>query len=534
MRGKQSGLCRSPTHDRHSLPTTRAGGNIEHIVHPQRERAIIMSDADAKPTNAADEASNPPAEDLPAPIERQHEMRLNGATLAYTSTTGMMPLSDDDGTVKAHLFYVAYVRDGLTDPAQRPLTFVFNGGPGSSSAWLHLGAVGPQRVVMQDEGWMPAPPYRLEENAHTWLDATDLVFIDPIGTGYSRALKSEDEQSFWSLSGDLKSVGQFVRRYLTQAGRWASPLYLAGESYGTTRAAGLAGHLIEQGIAFKGVLLISTVLNFQTLRFVTGNDLPYALFLPTYTATAWYHQKLDAELQGRPLRELLHEVEAWAEGEYTLALAQGDRLNPTARAAVVDKLARYTGLEPRLIEGSNLRVNIHRFCKDLLRDQRRSVGRLDSRFIGIEASANGEFPAFDPSYNAILPPYTAMVNDYLRRALGYETDREYRVLSFEVNMKWEWDRGTFPDTSEPLRAALAKNPYMQVFVGMGLYDLATPYFATEYTLNHMDIDAALRGNIVTAEYAAGHMMYLDVTSLAQLKADVAAFYQREASEDVVR
>jgi carboxypeptidase C (cathepsin A) len=420
---------------------------------------------------------------------------------------------------------VAYTLDRPegTPASARPLIFVFNGGPGSASVWLHLGALGPRRVRMQDEGWMPAPPYRLVENAHTWLDLADLVFIDPVGTGFSRASKPELNPQFWSLQGDLDSVGEVNRLYLTRYGRWASPLFLAGESYGTTRAAGLAGHLIDHGIAFNGLILISTTLNFQTLEFEQGNDLPYVLFLPTYTATAWYHKRLADDLQARPLGEVLAEVAAWAETDYTVALAQGDRLPAETRQAVIERLARYTGLEPRYIAGTGLRIQIHRFCKELLRDEKRTVGRLDSRFRGMDALAVTEMPDFDPSMTAITPPYTAMLNDYVRGALGYETDLEYHTLSFKVNAGWTWNQGKYADTSEALRKALARNPFMKVFVGMGFYDLATPYLATLYTLSHMNIDPAVRASVQTAEYEAGHMFYLDVPSLAKLKADVAAF-----------
>lgn len=462
----------------------------------------------------------------PAPVETRHTVAVDGRTLSYTVTTGRLPLTNEEkGEVEAHVFFVAYTLDRPegVPPGVRPLTFVFNGGPGSSSVWLHLGAVGPRRVLMQDEGWMPAPPYRLVDNPHTWLDLTDLVFIDPVGTGFSRAVKPELNKQYWSLRGDLQAVGEFIRLYLTRYGRWASPLFLAGESYGTTRAAGLAGHLVDRGIAFNGIVLISTTLNFQTLEFEQGNDLPYALFLPTYTATAWYHRKLPADLQEKPLRAVLEEVETWAGLEYLIALAKGDRLAESERQAVIRKLARYTGLEPRYIEGTRLRIEIMRFCKELLRDEGRTVGRLDSRFRGLDALAVTERPEFDPSYTAIVPPYTAMLNDYVRRELGYETDLEYQTLSFKVNAEWQWDQGKYADTSEALRSALARNPYMKVFVAAGYYDLATPYMATYYTLSHMNLAPEQRASIQTAEYEAGHMLYLDLKSLARLKTDVAGF-----------
>jgi carboxypeptidase C (cathepsin A) len=311
--------------------------------------------------------------------------------------------------------------------------------------------------------------------------------------------------------------------YLTRHERWASPLFLVGESYGTTRAAGLAGHLVERGIAFNGIVLVSSILNFQTAGFTVGNDLPYSLFLPTYAATAWYHKKLPPELQARPLVEVLDEVEAWAGSEYPVILQDGDRLGAAERRSAIERLSRYTGLEPDYVDRTDLRIEIRRFCKELLRDDRRTVGRLDSRFKGIDRRPTGDRPDFDPSMAAIRPPYTAMLNDYVRRDLEYETDVVYHILGggFE---KWDFgpSRG-FPDTSEALQEAFARNPDMRVFVASGYYDLATPYFATEYTLSHMGLDPAQRQRIATAEYEAGHMMYIDEGELARLKADVAAF-----------
>lgn len=403
--------------------------------------------------------------------------------------------------------------------------FVFNGGPGSASIWLHMGTLGPKRVKMQDEGWMPAPPYTLESNEHTWLDFTDLVFVDPVGTGYSRAAKEELDKKFWNVKGDIESVGEFIRLYLTRYQRWSSPLFLAGESYGTTRVAGLSGHLVEDGIAFNGILLISTAIQLRPIFFEIGDDLPFQLFVPTYAATAWYHKKLDQDLQKRQLRDLLDEVEEWSEGEYTLALMKGDRLSEDERHQVADQLARYTGLEKEYVLGTNLRINIHRFCKELLRSENRSVGRLDSRFKGIEAIAVTEIPEFDPSMLAIKPPYTSMFNDYARTELEIETDLSYEPLSTKVSEKWEWEKGRLPNTAETLRSAVAKNPFMKVFVGQGYYDLATPHFATEYMISHMNIDNEFRKNVTVAYYEAGHMFYLDINSLAQLQKDAASFIE---------
>lgn len=465
-----------------------------------------------------------------APIETKHQIKVSGKTLKYTATTGLMPLKDEKGEHNANIFYTAYTLDGVKENAKRPLSFVFNGGPGSASVWLHLGAVGPKRVKMQDEGWLPQPPYQLEDNPHTWLDESDLVFIDPVGTGYSRAINPDDNKKFWSLQGDLDSVGEFIRLYLTRNSRWASPLFMSGESYGTTRAAGLSGHLINKGIAFNGIILISTVVNFQTLRFVRGNDLPYSLFLPTYTATAWYHKQLPDDLQSQSLEDVLEEVEAWASGDYSVALMQGDSIADDMRQTVIQKLSRYTGLDEKYIDGSRLRIHASRFFKELLREENRIVGRLDSRFKGHAELEITEFPEFDPSYSAILPPYTAMLNQYVRETLGYETDETYEILSFKVNQAWEYDKGIFPDTSDRLRQALERNPFMKVYVGQGYYDLATPHFAAHYSLNHMGIAPELHENISYYFYEAGHMYYLDITQLEKLKSDVSGFMKSALPE----
>lgn len=461
------------------------------------------------------------------PVITKHEIKLAERTIKYTVTTGMMPIKNvQTGETEARMFFMAYTMDGVTDPSKRPLMFSFNGGPGSSSVWLHLGALGPKRVKMQDDGMMPAPPYQLVTNDHTWLDLTDLVFIDPVGTGYSRATRPELAAKFLNLNGDLDSVGEFIRMYLTRHERWASPLFLVGESYGTTRASGLSGLLVERGIAFNGILLISTIMNFQTARFAEGNDLPLVLILPSYTATAWYHKRLPADLQRKPLRQALDEAERWAINEFQVALSKGDKLVGSERQKIVEQMSRYTGLSKSFIENNNLRIELPRFNKELLRDQRRTTGRLDSRFTGIDSRASGDNPEFDPSMAAIRPPYTAAFNDYVRRELGYKTDAVYHILGGGFTSPWSMNaENAYADTSVALRSAFAKNPFMKLFVAYGYYDMATPYFAAEYTIDHLNLDPALKANIKTAYYEAGHMMYIDVKSLAKLKKDVAAFIQ---------
>ncbi len=487
----------------------------------------VASESAAAAHDAAGRAAETPEKPKEEPpVVTRHEMRVGGTVLRYTATTGMMPIRNEAGDLEAEMFFVAYTADRSGVPSSRPLTFSFNGGPGSSSVWLHLGAVGPQRVKMLEEGGMPAPPYELVDNEATWLDLTDLVFIDPVGTGFSRAKTPELGKKFWGVEGDIQSVGEFIRMYLTRYERWGSPLFMVGESYGTTRAAGLSGYLVERGIAFNGILLVSSILNFQTAEFARGNDTPYPLYLPTYTATAWYHGKLDADLQRQPLTTVLAEAERWASTDYAAALARGDHLSPAERAQVADRLARYTGLRGSFVEESDLRVPIQQFCKELLRAEKRTVGRLDSRFEGIDPTATGERPDYDPSMAAIRPPYTAAFNDYVRRALGYRSDRVYYILGGGIG-RWDFTatgaRQGYTNVSGSLRDALTKNPAMRLFVAAGYYDLATPYFATDYTLSHLGLDPSQRARVVTGRYEAGHMMYISARELAHLKKDVDAF-----------
>ena len=464
----------------------------------------------------------------PAPIVRTHELVVAGKRMTYVTTAGMLPIRNDKGQIEANLFFTAYTLAGPEGGPHRPLTFTFNGGPGSASVWLHMGGLAPKRVRMLDDGGMPQPPFTLVDNDSTWLATTDLVFIDPVDTGYSRATSDDFAKKAKDVAGDLESVGEFIRLYLTRYRRWTSPLFLAGESYGTYRSAGLAGYLIERGIAFNGIILISSILNLQTARFAPGNDLPFILFLPTYAATAWHHGKLVDDLQRRDIRTFLDEVEGWAESVYVPALSLGDRLPVQQRAAVLDGLERYTGLSRTYLDLANLRIHIQGFCKELLRSERATVGRLDSRFTGSDRSGVSEHPDFDPSMAAIRPPFTTVINDYIRRELGYESDVEYHILR---GLEWGWGDGAsgYADTSDALRDAFARNPYLHLFVASGYYDLATPYYATLYTVNHMNLDANARGNIVMEEYPVGHMVYLEKNALSKLQRDVADFIDRALS-----
>ncbi|HEX6094744.1 MAG TPA: peptidase S10 [Thermoanaerobaculia bacterium] len=468
------------------------------------------------------------------PVDRisttQHTIRVGSETVKYTARAGTIILKDEEGEPRASIFHVAYTKDGA-DPATRPVIFTFNGGPGSSSVWLHMGAFGPKRVAYKDdEGHAAPPPYKMVDNEETLLDVADLVFLDPVTTGFSRAIPISDAKKFHGFEADVETVGEVIRLWTTRNARWSSPKFLAGESYGTTRAAGLAGWLQNQGFYLNGVMLISSILNFGTARFDSGNDLPYILFLPTYTATAWYHKRLPADLQTGTLERAVAESEAFALGEYTAVLMKGDLATDAERRSVEEKLARFTGLSPRYIESSNLRVEIQRFDKELLRDQRRTVGRLDSRFIGIDRDAAGEEPEKDPSYSAIYGEYTAVMNDWLRRGLKFETDLPYEILTGKVR-PWSYNRyeNRYLDASETLRGAMTQNPDLKVWVANGYYDLATPFAATHYTFARMQIDPELRKNVTMTYYAGGHMMYIDRKAHRKLREDAVAFV-REAVE----
>ena len=500
--------------------------------------AVLVSGLNAqehqRPAPAAPhEAGTPPAPAAaPAapPIEKtsktKHTIQINGQTLAYTATAGTLVLQKDEKPW-ASMFYVAYTRDDAPDTGKRPITFAFNGGPGSSSVWLHLGALGPKRVEMGPDGEQPKPPYHLVDNEDTPLEFTDLVFIDPVTTGFSRAAPGEKDTQFHSFDGDLDSVAEFVRLYLTRFERWGSPKFLAGESYGTTRAAALSERLLDNdGIYLNGITLISSVLNFQTISFGRGNDLPYALFLPSYTAAAWYHKKLPKDLQA-DLEKALGESRRFAGNEYNSALMKGDKLTAAERTSVVREMARLTGLSEHYIELSNLRVTEERFTKELLRDQQKTIGRYDSRLEGEDIDAAGEAPEYDPSYASVQGVYTAMFNAYVRTELKYDSDAPYQVLTDKVR-PWSYDRfqNRYVNVAEMLRQAMTQNPSLKVMIANGYYDLATPFFATEYTVNHIGLAPELSNHINLTYCAAGHMLYTKKSCLDSLHVAMTDFYQK--------
>jgi carboxypeptidase C (cathepsin A) len=487
-----------------------------------------MTDQDK--TAAAEEKPEPPQIEEKS-VSKQYTSSFGGRDVAYTATAATVAVGTADDR-RAAFFFVSYTEDGA-DPATRPIVFAFNGGPGSSTVWLHLGLLGPKRVELDDEGFSVRLPGRLIDNEHSLLDVADVVLVDAVGTGFSTAEPKDKEKDYHHFARDIEAFTEFIVTYLNRYRRWASPKYLAGESYGTTRGAAIAKELFNpHGVELNGIILISVALSFQTIAseketrvFHPGNELPFPLHLPTYAATAWYHGRLSEDHQKRPLRELLDEVEEFALGRYWTALAQGDRLESGERAVVVAKLSEYTGLSETYIERYDLRIHIMRFCKELLRDRRRTVGRLDSRYLGIDRFADGDNLENDPSGDQVMGLFTSTLNHYLRAELGFENDSFYKAMSMKVNEAWDYEdfKGHYVNTSNQLRDVLVRSPRTQVFVANGYYDLATPHLATEYTFSHMGLDESVRKNVRMEYYDAGHMMYVHKPSLERLAAGLREF-----------
>jgi len=458
------------------------------------------------------------------PVITHHSITVHGKTIQYTATVAQMPLKNASGETEAHIFYMAYTVDGTSDAGKRPLTFCFNGGPGSASMWVHMGGMGPRSPRLMPNGSMPPPPYQIMDNQNTWLDFTDLVFIDPVGTGYSRAKTIEIARRMNGVQGDIQSVGEFIRMYVTRNSRELSPLFIAGESYGTFRAAGLAGYLVDRGLAFNGIVLIGTTLNLETI-WSRSDDLVYELEFPTYAADAWYHHKVAPDLQKKDLKSFVKEAQDFATGEYAVGLNKGDFLPDADKKALEEKMARYTGLSTDYIDRSNLRFDVSHFTRQLLSDRNETIGRYDGRLTGASARNVGETSEFDPSSTEITPPFTAVFLNYIRGELGYKTDMYY----YPSGGIQPWDYGVqngFGDTTSLLKNALTKNPYMKVLVAAAYYDLATPLYAVQYTFSHMNISPEMHKRISWAYYPSGHMLYIDSEAHTKLRKDVQDFFSK--------
>lgn len=471
--------------------------------------------------------------EVPQPTDwtTHHSIQLGDQTVEYDATVGSVILRDEKEKATAELFYTAYLRTNAPARALRPLIFAYNGGPGSASFWLHMGIMGPRRVRTPEVGQQAPPPYEIVDNAFTLLDVADIVMIDPVGTGFSHTLGDTPGSDFWGVDEDARSLTQLIRRLLSRYERWNSPRYLLGESYGTTRSAVLAGHLQRANIDLNGIVLVSSVLQFNTLQFAPGDDVPYIVNLPSLAVVAEY---LGALPGGRRADRgaFMEEVEGWALTEYATALLAGVTLEPARRARVIEKMHGYTGLDPDFLDKSDLRVSAPAFEAELLRDKGLIVGRLDARFTGPAGDVLSPTPSHDPQSTAISSAYTSAFNTYLREELGYDGDREY-VPSGSVQ-DWKWTRagsgfgfgGGSPNVAPDLAAALRRNPRLEVLLINGIYDLATPYFAAVWTMDHLGLPPDLRDNIARADFAAGHMMYVEESLLPQWRETLTAFIAR--------
>ena len=493
-----------------------------------------------------------------------HTVTIGGKTLKYHTTAGYIVLKEEEGKPlvkspdqksaqeekkeseaektkdglkpKAKVFFVAYTLDEAGEPSSRPVTFAFNGGPGSSSVWLHMGAVAPRRANLTDEGEAPPPPYQLVDNESTWLDRSDLVFLDPVSTGYSRTVTKEDPRQFHGLKEDIASVGDFIRIYTSRNSRWLSPKFILGESYGTTRAAGLSDYLQNRyGLYLNGIILVSSALNFQSLEFTPQNDQPYIDFLPSYAASAWYHKKLPAELQAKSLTEVVEAARGFAGSDYALALRRGDRLPTADVQRLGEQVSRFIGLSSNYVVQRKLRVKDTQFFTQLLRDEGKILGRFDARFSGFRYEPGGDQDGeYDPSDEAVNGPMSAAFNDYIRRELKFESDLPYELIADVGPWNFGDAGGGFPNTAEDLRKAMTRNPYLKVWVTCSYYDLATPFFGAENVVSAMNLQPAVRANLRFSYYEAGHMLYIHKPSRIKFKADFEGFLAEAINQQPAR
>lgn len=502
--------------------------------------ALALTFAAAAPVAfAADE--KPPASDskdkaddkdvIKAPVAEQAQpqhgsVSIAGRTIDYKVTPGTLTIRNAKGEPTASMFYVAYTVAG---EKHRPVTFLFNGGPGSASLWLHMGSFGPLRVNTPTADATGPAPFSITPNDQSLLDKTDLVFLDAIGTGFSRPLNKAKGADFFGVDQDISAFADGIVRYLTINNRWNSPKFVLGESYGTLRAAGLSLALQERGANLNGVILLSSILNYGIRT--PGYDNIYVGYLPSYAATAWYHNKLANKPAS--LKAFLDEVRAFAAGPYLTALAKGDGLPDAERDAVAEKLAAYTGLSKDFILKAKLRVDLGRFRKELLRDEGKTLGRYDTRFTGVDIDEAGENPESDPSDDAVSGAYVAAINNYLFATLSYKTGLTYNLSARDKDFKWDWQHkapgfggyGPMPvaNTAVDLGAAMRRNPHLKVLSLNGYYDMATPFFITEYDLGHMELTPALRKNLSFAYYESGHMAYLRPDMRQKLRNDITSF-----------
>lgn len=487
----------------------------------------------------SDEAAQPVKEDLIRDVQEiarsEHSLKLNGSNFDYTSICGMLPISVEDKT-KASMYFTAYIKKEVQAvPNKRPLIFCFNGGPGSSSVWLHMGLLGPKKVMVNDATFTK-PPSSYNDNPYTLLDSADLIFIDPVSTGFSKTMPGVDPKPFHSVEGDADSFGEFIRLFLTHYHRWQSPKYLMGESYGTIRAISLANYLHDVSfIDINGIILVSMCLDFQAYDYGYGNDLPYILSLPTYAACAWYHKKLPAHLLREPLHKFLAEVERFALHEYATGLLLGDALDEDRQLDIVERLSLYTGLSKKFIQKNHLRIISTNFYQELLKNESKVIGRFDGRYVAFDTTHLEEAFVPDPSFDTITGPFTSSFQQYLYENLKVDRTDPYYILNANAVFPWNFSVDRIPAglgyiyMSGKLRGLIEKNPSLKVMVLSGIYDLATPYFAADYTLKHLKLNPALRSNIQIHRYEAGHMMYLNPSAHAKIKCDLIHFLVKQES-----
>ncbi|HEY5078969.1 MAG TPA: hypothetical protein VII43_03955 [Opitutaceae bacterium] len=531
------------------------------LVAPLRAADAKAPDAKGSDAKADSDKPDAKAEEDPPLSVTAHSVTVDGKLIKYHATCGYLVLKEEEGKpmnpdaapviedksgdapkpkdglkAKAKVFFVAYTLDDVADPSKRPVTYLFNGGPGSASIWLHMASVGPRRVVLTEDGESPPPPYQMMDNNSTWLDHTDLVFIDPVSTGFSRPAPKESAKQFHGLKEDIASVGDFIRLYTTRNERWLSPKFVMGESYGTTRAAGLSDYLQDRyGLYLNGIILVSSVLDFKSLIFTAQNSDPYVDFMPTFATAAWYHKKLSPDMQAKDVAEVAKEAREFSGGEYSQALRDGDRVTADERQKVADQLSRFTGIPAGEFKLLNLRMSDQIFSKRLLFQEGRYLGRYDARFTGISYTPGDPQidDDYDPSSEAAGPSANAVFNDYVRRDLKYETDIPYEALTNVFPWNFGDAAGGFPNTADDLRKAMTRNPYLKVWVTCSYFDLATPYFGAESVVASLNLDPSIRPNLRFTYYESGHMLYIHNPSRVKFKADFLSFLADATSQQVV-
>jgi carboxypeptidase C (cathepsin A) len=499
---------------------------------------VQLGVAQEKDQKEAEKKTEKPAEGA-APKEEssttEHTIKIGGQTIPYKAVAQTILLKNEKDEPEALLYSTSYIRSDVKDPSTRPIAFLYNGGPGSSSVWLHMGSFGPKRVVTVNAGVTPPAPYKAEENPYCLLDKADLVFVDPVGTGFSHAVGKAQNKDFWGVDQDVKSLAQFISIYVTRNNRWNSPKFLIGESYGTFRSAALGNYLQEHdNMYLNGIVLISSVLDLGTISFPPGHDEAYIYYLPSYAATAWFHKVIKdrpADVMG-----FIDSARKFAMGEYASALAKGDKLTDKEKAEMAKKVSAFTGLSEDYLIKANLRVNLPQFMEELQRSRGLTTGRLDARFSGPTYDLLAEYAEYDPQETAISGAFVSVFNSYVREELKFGMDKTYQVSAEGAGRQWDWKhRGAnqygfpgAPNVENDLVEAIISNPHLHVEVENGIYDLATPFVATEYTMDHLGLPANLQKNIKLQYYEAGHMMYVRNEDLAKLKGNVAAFIEAGA------